>query len=256
MAALTSRAQLQHVLPDARHVALSRSDLISGPWGNPADIPAQRGSHVHFYVGHHPFLPGMEVRSFLARQAHASASLSFGVVGTGDEHSSRQQLTSAVAHQLGNTALGFRLVWDQFRSPHRTSRVLSFQIGSVTRINRRLRVGLWLENPGFASWGDAPLPVRLSAGMSLEVSDDLSLYTSLRKDLRHPVSCQSGMEYRLKGAVRIRTGFQVYPSEWSAGVGHGYWRLAADYAVQMARHTGLSFHATARYRFGQRKSDT
>lgn len=241
-----SPAQQPGYFPDARLRSLCLADLVSGPWGNPAGMTSD-GDAAHFHSTVIPRLEGAGEKSVHLQRTGAHAAFGFGVRRFGDDAFSHQALSLTASHRVASTRVGFRVEWNQFRSVNRLSRVVAFQLGSVTEIRPGLRIGVMLENPGFAQWGDASLPVRLSAGLMLSPSRTLSLYTALQKDLLHPPSLRSAMEWEFRRGIMLRSGFQLVPSLFSVGSGFHYWKVTADYGFQYARHTGPSFQASVRY---------
>jgi len=246
-------AQQEGWITDAREVALAGAAQVElSARGNPAAMTSE-GPVLSVYGSRFISLPGSDHRSVFIQNDSRAWKWGFGAVRFGDISYNRQALSGAIAHRIDRSTLGVRLDWNQFRSDARVSRALIFTVGGVTEIRPGLRVGAYLENPAFASLGNQSLPVKMSAGIALQPSEGCTLYALVKKDLTRPPSWHGAMEFRVRQNVMLRVGFRHWPMLLAAGAGFRYWKVDADYGFQYNRATGVSLHATARYRLSSGK---
>jgi hypothetical protein len=88
------------------------------------------------------------------------------------------------------------------------------------------------------------IPTRLLAGLSVRPSDNLSLNGEIEKDLEHPPTVKSGLEYQALKKLAFRTGFNLHPEAGFFGLGFKTDRFNLDYALQYNHALGLSHEAS------------
>ena len=245
-------------ISDARVVATGNSFLATEagvfPAANPASLFGAEETVINTTYKKFSRLPGMDQISASVISKFHNYTTGLSVFRAGDEHFSQYDVSAGVAHRIAHTALGLRMDLLQLRaSGFNTVHAFSLSAGFISRIGKKATIGAsvqQLNNPAFGAPENKFHPI-FSMGFSFQPAENLLLNIAIRKDVLHSPQPCAGLEYQLKPLVFIRTGLQLNPYAWSAGIGFRYWKVVADYALVYSRFSGINFQATARIFPGQ-----
>ncbi|MFM8348215.1 MAG: hypothetical protein ACKOAR_09245 [Bacteroidota bacterium] len=223
----------------------------ASPWSpNPAS-PQSLDGVLHQFTVQQPFsLEGstsvgagliLPVKNWLATA---------GIHRFGDGFHSQSAIMSGFSTEVANTVAGIRMEYHQVRTEgFQTQGMLSWSVGSVTRLGKKITVGVAAS--GFAQ---APLNGTrqrivpyLMAGIALRPSEAVLVAVDVHKRPDRPPVTLVGIEYRPVRTIWARMGVGVRPQHLSAGMGFRFWRLTIDQAVRFSEPMGWSVQATAGY---------
>lgn len=249
-----SVAQFLMPVSDARITALGNSFLAVNtgifPSDNPASLQGNDEAGFNFTYKKISRLPGMDQVSVSGIANVAGFNTGISVFRFGDENFSQLDLSAGLAHQIAHTALGLRMDLIQLRaSGFNTIHAFSFSVGFISSISKKINIGASVEqlnNPSLGSKENKLLPV-FALGCAIRSTENLQLGIVLRKDMIHAPRLSAGLEYLIKPGIFFRTGLQLNPYTWSAGMGFHYWKVTSDFAITYARFSGAAFQATARF---------
>jgi hypothetical protein len=246
----------QFLLPvsDARITALGNSFLAANtgifPSDNPASLQGNDKAGFNFTYKKNSRLPGMDQVSVSGITNVSGFNTGISVFRFGDENFSQLDLSAGLAHQIAHTALGLRMDLIQLRaSGFNTIHAFSLSMGFISSISKKINIGAsvqQLNNPSLGSKENKLLPV-FALGCAIRSTENLQLGIVLRKDMIHTPRPSAGLEYLIKPGVFFRTGLQLNPYTWSAGMGFHYWKVTSDFAFTYTRFSGAAFQATARF---------
>ena len=129
-----------------------------------------------------------------------------------------------------------------------TSHVFSFELGLQAIVSKQLTLAFHVNNPTLSAHtnGDR-LPSLFRFGASYQPFEDALIIVELNKSLTDPFNVRVGFEYRLHEKVYARTGFSVYPTELSLGLGIHFKSLRIDFGSAYDIYLGFSPGLTVSY---------
>jgi hypothetical protein len=179
-------------------------------------------------------------------------TLGIGIFRFGDEVYSEHLLSFGVGNQIGNTSLGIRMNYIQYRAENfGTTTTMSVDLGGITRITQFLSIGAYISNltqSRLIGTDGQRLPTKLAVGLGFRPTEKIVIGTEIEKDLNYGAIWRSGIEYSVYKKVFFRTGFNLNPDATYFGLGAQKKNLKFDYAVRFNQLTGTSHHASAIYR--------
>lgn len=153
----------------------------------------------------------------------------------GDDLYSESLVSASFANRLGLAGLGARLNYLQYRAEGFGTRgVITFDLGGIAELTPQLRLGARIQNlnrPVLNSDGDRA-PVTMQAGIFFIPTDKLVVAAELFKDLDHPTTWKTGLEYAIHPRIFVRSGFNLKPNASFFGAGFIIRRIQFDYALQ------------------------
>jgi len=178
-------------------------------------------------------------------------TLGVGIFRFGDDVYSEHQVSVGVGNQIGNTSLGAKINYTQYRvESFGNTTALSFDFGGITRITSQLSIGAYITNltqSKLIGTDGERLPTKLVVGAGFRPSDKLFVATELEKDLDYQATWKSGLEYSIYKKVFFRTGFNLNPNAAYFGLGAQKKNLKFDYAFRFNQLTGAAHQASAIY---------
>lgn len=232
-------------------VAVSGKGLLLG---NPA---SQKINEFLFTTGRPQQISGLDQIAFAVHGQVKNLSLETGVHRFGDELASISLLYAGFAHRIGATSLGIRFNLDQFRAEQtNTLTNFSFSAGGITRLGKTVSFGAYIDRISIQadSKNEVMTPVRLSAGVAIEISNSLTTMMSLSQKVNGQPVLRSGLEYRITSAIDLRLGNSFSPSGIFLGTGIKYWNVTTDIAASYRQQEGVIIQATAGYRYNHKKA--
>ena len=173
----------------------------------------------------------------------------------GDDLYNEQVLSLGFANTFGLASLGLKANYIQHRSEGRETRAaFTLSFGGMASLTPQLCFGAHIVNinqPVIDERTGERIPTRLLAGLSLRPSDNLILSGEIEKDLEHPATLKTGLEYRVFKKVAFRTGFNLHPEAGFFGLGFKTQRFRLDYALQHNHALGLSHQASVTVQLGK-----
>lgn len=184
-----------------------------------------------------------------------SGAAGFSAFRFGDDLYNEHVFSFGIAHTFGLASLGLKLNYIQYRAQGLETRTaLSVSFGGIAQLTPQLLFGAHIVNvnqPVIHDDTGERIPTSLYAGISFRPSDKLLLSSEIEKDLHHPATVKSGMEYRFYENISFRTGFNLHPEAGFFGVGFLMRKLELDYALQLSHPPGFSHQATVLYKLKQ-----
>lgn len=173
----------------------------------------------------------------------------------GDDLYNEHILSLGAAHTFGLASLGLKLNYIQYRAQGLETRTaLSVSFGGIAQLTPKLLFGAHIVNinqPVIHTDTGERIPTSLYAGLAFKPSDKLILSTEIEKDLQHPATVKSGMEYRFYNKLFLRTGVNLHPEAGFFGLGFQMRKLQLDYALQLSHAAGFSHQASVLYKLKQ-----
>jgi hypothetical protein len=178
-------------------------------------------------------------------------TLGVGIFRFGDDVYSEHQVSVGVGNQIGNTSLGAKINYTQYRvESFGNITALSFDFGGITRITSQLSIGAYITNltqSKLIGTDGERLPTKLIVGIGFRPSDKLFVATELEKNIDYQATWKSGLEYSIYKKVFFRTGFNLNPNATYFGLGAQKKNLKFDYAIRFNQLTGTAHQASAIY---------
>ncbi len=175
----------------------------------------------------------------------------------GDQLYSEQIISAGYGNQFGNTSLGVKLNYIQYRTDVTgTKSGFSIDFGGVTQITPQLFIGAYLTNLTQSSLNTSdnePLPTILIAGIGFRPDKNILISTEIEKDLDYKPTWKTGFEYQVYKKISFRTGYSLYPSALFFGTGFQKKNIRFDYAVKLAQIVGTAHQASATFVIAKRE---
>jgi hypothetical protein len=199
-----------------------------------------------------PALQGANRTAFAATQPLGVGAIAVGAFHFGDELYSEQKLSVAYANKLGLASLGATVNYIQYNAEgFGTHGVAALSLGGIAELTSLISIGAHITNinqPYLTEAKDERLPTILTAGICLKPSDKVLLTTEVQKDIEYETLYKTGIEYRVKPKFIARTGFNINPNAFFAGMGFHRSCLFIDYAIQyVPLAIGYVHHASVNY---------
>ena len=190
----------------------------------------------------------------------APGTLGISVFRFGDDIYSEQIASVGFANRIGNTSLGGRISYIQYRADgFGTKSTVGIDLGGITKLADQLFIGAWIQNvnrPKLKFNNEEKAPIKLFASLAFKPSEKFFVCTELEKDVLYPVIWKTGMEYSILKKFFARIGVNVNPNAMFAGVGFKSWRIKIDYALQGFTQFSSTHQASATYSFtGNKKPE-
>ena len=178
-----------------------------------------------------------------------------GIHRFGDDLYNEQVLSFGFANTFGLASLGLKANYIQYRAEGQETRsAFTLSFGGIARLTPKLLFGAHIVNinqPVIDEQSGERIPTRLLAGLSIKPSELLILNGEIEKDLGHPATLKSGLEYRVLEKFAFRTGFNLQPEAGFFGLGFKTQKFALDYAVQYNHELGMSHQASVCFKPGR-----
>jgi hypothetical protein len=198
-----------------------------------------------------PTLADANRMAFSITAPSSVGSFGLGIFRFGNEVYSEHLMSFAAANQIGNTSLGVRLNYVQYRAESfGSTNAFSLDFGGITQITQRLSVGAYIINltqSKLARTDGERLPTKLVAGFGYKASDNVLIATELEKDIEYAATWRSGIEYSIYKKVFFRTGVSLNPNAAHFGLGAQKKELKFDYAVKGIQSFGLAHQLSVIY---------
>ncbi len=181
----------------------------------------------------------------------------FGVFRFGDALYSEQIISAGFANEFGNTALGLKVNYIQYRVlGFGTKTAVSINIGGITQLTSKLSIGAYIINlnqPKLSTIDGEKLPTHLVAGINFKASSQVSLFAEVDKDLDYSPTIKGAMEYQIHKKVFARTGFNLHPQAAFFGMGFITSQLKIDYAIQYSQELNSAIQVSIIYQFNKQQ---
>jgi hypothetical protein len=129
--------------------------------------------------------------------------------------------------------------------------VFTFEGGIQGKILPFMTLGFHVFSPVAVSFSNGyRMPTILRLGSNFELSDNVSVYLGVEKDISFRENYRFGIEYKIIGQVYARCGIQTRPQSVSFGFGLPVLRaLNMDFSSSWNQTLGLSSHFSTHYTF-------
>lgn len=174
-----------------------------------------------------------------------------GIFKFGDDIYSEHQVSFGVGNQIGNTSLGAKVNYTQYRvEGFGNISAASFDFGGISRITPQLSIGAYITNltqSKLIGTDGERIPTKLVLGIAFKPSNKIFIATELEKDLDYQTIWKTGLEYSIYEKVFFRTGFNLNPNVAYFGLGTHKKNLKFDYAIRFNQLTGAAHQLSASY---------
>jgi len=252
------------IRPGARQVALSHSDVamsddVFSLFNNPAGAAQLNWREVGVYYSPAPFGIKELANGYAAYQqpvgigTFAAGFMTYGFdLYRENKFALAFSMRAADNFFIGTTVTYQSLTIEKYGSDGS----ISINIGGLTYLLKTLRLGFSVSNINRASYGKEKnqIPTILSAGVSYDYSDNLTINTSVIKELDFHASMRFGIEYSIIKYLDLRIGLSNKPNSFSSGIGINYDFIQLDYALFTHQDLGLTHQAGIIIHFGSGKS--
>jgi hypothetical protein len=248
-------AQSTNTLMGARPAGLGYATAVSNDewslYNNVAGLAQVDQTSVAFAYEARPALIGANRMAASIMAPSRIGTLAAGIFRFGDDLYSEHQVSVGLGNQIGNTSLGARINYTQYRvESFGNISALSFDFGGISNITSQISIGAYITNLTqsklIGSDGER-LPTKLVVGVGFKPTDKIFVTTELEKDLDYQATWKSGLEYSIYEKVFFRTGFNLNPNVAYFGLGAQKKNLKFDYAIRLNQLTGASHQASAIY---------
>ena len=184
-----------------------------------------------------------------------------GVFKFGDNLYSEQVLTVGYGNELGNTSLGIKINYVQYRATgFETRSAISINFGGITQLSSKVTLGAYITNlnqPKLSSIDNEKLPTSLVVGISFKPIESLLMVSEIDKDLSYSPTIKGALEYTVYKKIVARTGFTFQPEAAFFGLGFIHANLKIDYGLKYSQNLNYAFQASIIYRLrkAQKKSN-
>lgn len=234
--------------------------LLTDAWGifnNPGGMSAKHTTAIGS-VELRPTLDGATKTGAGVVHPIKNNMLGVAVFSFGDGVYSENLATIGYANNIGNTSLGARLTYIQYRAQSfGTQSALGLSVGGITKINSFISAGAWVQNinqPKLNKSEDQRAPMRMAAGLAFKPSEKFLITTEVEKDIELPAIYKVGFENTILKKFAARAGFNLNPNAFFFGIGYQAARIKIDYAFQGLVQVGAAHQASFSYRFGKLES--
>jgi hypothetical protein len=255
----SAKAQSVYTLTGARQAGLGSAVVAlfdgSNFQGNIAGLAKTKQTTIMLSHEHRPSLPGADRMSAHMAAPTAWGVFSAGVFQFGDALYKEQTLSAGYSHQLGLAAIGARADYVRYQPEGFPARqTLAVALGCIAEITPQFLVGASISNINQAQLNKKTqerIPSRMTVGLAFVPSKKVYSALEVHKELLHTASVRMGIEYTPFKKIAFRTGYQLHPSQFSAGVGFITNRFRIDYAARYATVLHLMHHVSIAYEFGR-----
>jgi hypothetical protein len=243
----------------ARAAALGyASGTLADEWAifnNIAGIANVQNFQTGFAYEARATISGANRMGFLLTSPLGFGTAGLGVFRFGDDLYSEQAISLGYASKIGNTSLGARASYLQYRAlGFGTKGVLGINIGGITQITPKILIGAWIQNinqPKLRFDDAEKAPVKLTASLAVKPTDHFTWIAEVEKDVLYEPLWKTGMEYWIHKKLATRLGFNINPRSFFCGIGFNGWRIKADYAIQGFSDLGVAHQLSASYRINK-----
>ncbi|MBN7812644.1 hypothetical protein J0A68_16940 [Algoriphagus sp. H41] len=169
-----------------------------------------------------------------------------GVSRFGGKLFNQQLLGIGFSNTLGIVSIGAKIDWFQtqiegFGNGH----AFLFSLGGVAELGPKFFLGANLSNLNRAKVSqnsEQRLPTAIQLGLSYLPAESLRILMELEKDIESDPVFKTGLEYRLREWILLRTGVSSHPSRLTFGLGMRREQFGFDYAYAQNSALGPSHH--------------
>ena len=236
------------------------SGTLEDEWAifnNIAGIAETKNLQTAFSYEAHAALTGANRMGFLIDSPLGFGTGGLSIFRFGDDVYSEQSISIGYATKIGNTALGARVSYLQYRAQgFGTKGTLGVNVGGITHITNKLIIGAWVQNinqPKLKFSDEENVPVKLITSIALKPTDNFMWIAEVEKDALYKPLWKTGMEYCIFKKLAARIGFNINPQAFYCGIGFNGWRLKTDYAIQGFSQLGVSHQLSASYRINKKE---
>ncbi len=239
--------------PGAKQIALANSDValandVFAVFTNPAGLSQLNWREVGLYYSPAPFGFSELANGFIAyNEPFSFGSVGIGAMTYGFELYRESKFIAAFSYNYENKFLvGVGINYHNVSiKKYGSTSTFYLDLGALIYFTDYIRWGFSVHNINHSTFGnyEDQIPVILNTGLSIDVINNLSLNTSVEKDIRYNASICVGLDYRIIKYLSLRTGFSNEPSRYTAGIGLHYSFLNLDYAVFTHPDLGLTHQA-------------
>jgi hypothetical protein len=215
---------------------VAMSDNAMSIFGNPAGSAQIDWSEISAYYA--PSYFGM--KELATASAAGLVPFSFGVISGGFSTYGFElfrETTISLSYSrllLNKIFLGLALSYKSLKiARYGNAGSLLLNFGGIFYILPQLRFGFAVKNFTRSTYKnyENQIPSIISAGVSINPVDEITVNASIVKDLEYPVSARFGLEYGIFRYLDLRFGYRTEPNSYTGGVGIKYKNFELDYAL-------------------------
>jgi hypothetical protein len=250
---------LSQINPGSRQIALANSDValsndVFSIFNNPAGLAQIKWTEIGIYYSPSPF----GIKELANGYGAVTHNFNFGTIAAGFsfygfELYKEHKLSLSYANNYKQFYFGISVFYNTIEiEKYGNDNSFSLNLGGLTYVSNYFRIGFSVHNINQATFGseEDQIPTIFSAGVSYDVLSNLTLNSSIEKELEYDFSLRTGIEYDIIKYLSLRVGFNNYPSTYTAGVGINFLFFNLDYAVFTHEYLGLTHQAGLIIHFG------
>jgi len=181
---------------------------------------------------------------------------SLSVYSFGNKYYNLSEASFSYAHKIEQVSLGVSIAYRQQHIDEvMTHSNILFNMGGLVKINRDLSFGAHASNITQSKVGSEYIPTVLKAGFSYRSGDKAMVNIDLIKNIEHPVSIVSGIEYKFLPALNLRVGICSYPVKFCSGAGVHLKDFKIDYCYERHQVLGNSHQISVSYYIKNRQKE-
>lgn len=240
--------------PGAKSAALgSTSSVIAGAesiFGNSAGLTHVKKKTILIA----PALPyGMSALAVYSAAFILPLKNGTGAIATskyGNTYYNEQKVNLAYAHKIDFMSLGAAVNVSRINISEYGSRTAIIgQLGGRAELNPKLVFGANIYNLNLAKISKGEnLPVIMQAGLCWQAIESVSLLLETEKELTSNQSIKTGLEYKIKDFLFLRSGFSTAPAKAHLGIGLQNRKWDVNYAGITNPFLGMSHYFSLHYK--------
>ena len=234
----------------ARGVALGNSttSLHNNVWGlfsNPATITSNTYT-VGFYGLRNYGLPELTDISTIINMHIAGIHSAFGFYKYGDDLYSETNFNAGFKYRYKGVHAGISAQYRhlKFGSNYGSGGAFNLTIGLLTQLNKSIWLGAKIRNINRSAYNfevkQEALPQDISIGLMYNLEETAVFLFDIIKDVRFPISCQSGVEVEIIDNFVGRVGVITKPVTYTFGFGYVMHHWQINLAIQQHEVLGTS----------------
>lgn len=246
--------------PGARQIALANSDValsndVFSIFNNPSGLALLTWREIGLYYSPSPFGLKELANGFVAySEPFSFGTIAIGGMTYGFELYRENKFSAAYSFKYSDRF--FAGIGINYHSvtieKYGNTGSLYFNAGGLIYITTSFRWGFSFHNINRATFGEEKnqIPSVISTGLSYDINEEVSLNSSIHKDLQFNPELSFGVEYDIIKYLSLRSGFSNEPEKYSFGVGIHYANVNFDYSLFTHQDLGLTHQAGIIISFG------
>lgn len=247
---IITSVSFSQINPGARQIALAHSNISSNSdvfelFNNPAGVGLIQNREIGLFYSPSPFgekSMSTGYAAYIEPTIYGNFSAGFSIYGF--ELYKETQFAVAYGKNISRsfTVGGTAIYKNVSIKNYGSDGALLLNVGGIINLTNQFGFGFAVENltRSSISEDDDQIPTVFWGGIHLNLIEDFSFSSSIRKEIGYDPSLRIGAEYTMLDFIKLRFGAQNKPSIYSGGFGVIYQFVQVDYAVFSHPDLGLT----------------